>query len=101
MHIERMKTQQFVQYSEDYNRILTTYHYKQFIMAPLVNSGAPGQDVESFINKFYEWSDNPEDNEPWINAFTDDAYVQIGPQKAQGAEGMSRQSMQPQWDMRT
>ncbi|KAI9147305.1 hypothetical protein HJFPF1_13344 [Paramyrothecium foliicola] len=55
-------------------------------MASVVQSSAPSKDINSFITEFYRLSDTPAENEPWISAFTSDAYVQIGPQKATGSE---------------
>lgn len=68
---------------------LSTQNNKQATMTSLVESSAPGADIQSFITNFYRLSDDPETHEPWINAFTTDAYVQIGSQKAKGSEGQS------------
>ncbi|CAM1505412.1 Fc.00g110490.m01.CDS01 [Cosmosporella sp. VM-42] len=56
---------------------------------PLYPSGdkVATADVRSFITNFYLLSDNPEENERWISSFTEDAYVQMGADKAQGSEG--------------
>ena len=46
-----------------------------------------GEDLRSFITNFYSLSDRQEENEQWINSFTEDAHVKIGADEAQGSEG--------------
>lgn len=43
--------------------------------------------IQSFITNFYQVSDDPKLNERWVDSFTEDATVQIGPDKVQGVEG--------------
>lgn len=49
--------------------------------------GAPEADIQSFIANFYRVSDIADENEQWINSFTEDAHVQIGDDEAKGSEG--------------
>ena len=56
--------------------------------------GIPGKNIQSFITNFYRISDNPEENERWINTFTKDAQVQIGADKAHGSFGEFRSTAQ-------
>lgn len=46
--------------------------------------------IPLFITNFYRVSDNPEQNEQWVGSFTEDATVQIGPEKAQGTRGKNK-----------
>ncbi|EHK16626.1 uncharacterized protein TRIVIDRAFT_131611, partial [Trichoderma virens Gv29-8] len=42
--------------------------------------------IRTFISNFYKISDNQEANALWVDQFTKDAHVAIGPGKADGAE---------------
>ncbi|RMJ09684.1 hypothetical protein CDV36_010709 [Fusarium kuroshium] len=44
------------------------------------------QELQDFVTSFYRLSDNPEENQRWVDSFTEDANVQIGADKAQGSE---------------
>ncbi|EEU46609.1 uncharacterized protein NECHADRAFT_79373 [Fusarium vanettenii 77-13-4] len=44
------------------------------------------KELQDFVTSFYRLSDNPEENQRWVDSFTDDANVQIGADKAQGSE---------------
>ncbi|KAH8806144.1 putative fungal-specific transcription factor [Xylogone sp. PMI_703] len=41
-------------------------------------------EIQKFISKFYEVSDNPELNEVWVDCFTKDAEVTMGPDGGKG-----------------
>ncbi|KAI9147353.1 Trichothecene biosynthesis transcription regulator TRI10 [Paramyrothecium foliicola] len=56
-------------------------------MTSIVQSSAPTKEIQAFLTEFYKYSDTPSEHEAWIKSFTDDAYVQIAKQKAEGAEG--------------
>lgn len=45
------------------------------------------QELQKFAIEFYRISDNPEENQRWVDSFTEDAQVQIGADKAQGSKG--------------
>jgi hypothetical protein len=47
------------------------------------------QELQDFVTSFYRLSDNHEENQRWVDSFTDDANVQIGADKVQGSEGQS------------
>lgn len=49
----------------------------------------PDQEIQSFITNFYRISDNPEEDERWVNSFSEDAHVQIGADEAHGLQGES------------
>lgn len=52
-----------------------------------VPDGLPDAEIRTFITNFYKISDRPEANEQWVDQFTKDARVTIGPGKANGQEG--------------
>lgn len=45
------------------------------------------KELQKFAIEFYQISDNPEDNQRWVDSFTDEARVQIGADKARGSKG--------------
>ncbi|CAJ0553437.1 Ff.00g119490.m01.CDS01 [Fusarium sp. VM40] len=47
------------------------------------------QELQKFAIEFYRISDNPEENQRWVDSFTKDAQVQIGADKAQGSKDLS------------
>ncbi|KAF5669651.1 fungal specific transcription [Fusarium heterosporum] len=47
------------------------------------------QELQKFAIEFYRISDNPEENQRWVDSFTDDAQVQIGADKAQGSKDLA------------
>ncbi|KAH6964338.1 hypothetical protein DER45DRAFT_146869 [Fusarium avenaceum] len=47
------------------------------------------QELQKFAIEFYRISDNPEENQRWVDSFTEDAQVQIGADKAQGSKDLS------------
>ncbi|SPJ85556.1 uncharacterized protein FTOL_11337 [Fusarium torulosum] len=44
------------------------------------------QELQKFAIEFYRISDNPKENQRWVDSFTEDAQVQIGADKAQGSK---------------
>ncbi|KAL4726137.1 hypothetical protein ACLX1H_006814 [Fusarium chlamydosporum] len=44
------------------------------------------KELQKFAIEFYQISDNPEDNQRWVDSFTDEARVQIGADKARGSK---------------
>ena len=51
------------------------------------NADPVGEDIQKFISLFFEISDNPKRNESWVNCFTKDAEVLVGPEKGKGEAG--------------
>ncbi|KAL7789870.1 hypothetical protein V8C37DRAFT_190051 [Trichoderma ceciliae] len=51
-----------------------------------VTGNLPDPEIRTFITNFYRISDGPDANELWVNQFTKDARVAIGPGKASGYE---------------
>ncbi|KAF4991942.1 hypothetical protein FGRMN_7496 [Fusarium graminum] len=47
------------------------------------------QELQKFAIEFYRISDNPEENQRWVDSFTEDAQVQIGADKAQGSKDLA------------
>ncbi|KAF4984455.1 hypothetical protein FZEAL_356 [Fusarium zealandicum] len=47
------------------------------------------KDLRDFVTNFYRLSDKAEDNQNWVDSFTQDARVQIGADKAQGSQEIS------------
>ncbi|KAF5239761.1 hypothetical protein FANTH_9840 [Fusarium anthophilum] len=58
------------------------------------------KELQQFAIDFYRISDNPEENQRWVDSFTEDASVQIGADKARGSKGISMLSSPPSfcWD---
>lgn len=52
-----------------------------------VPDGLPDAEIRTFITNFFKISDRPELNDKWLEQFTEDARVAIGPGKANGQEG--------------
>ncbi|KAF4493751.1 Fungal specific transcription factor [Fusarium agapanthi] len=46
------------------------------------------KELQQFAIDFYRISDNPEENQRWIESFTEDASVQIGADKARGSKDL-------------
>ncbi|KAL5092684.1 hypothetical protein Trisim1_001238 [Trichoderma cf. simile WF8] len=51
-----------------------------------VPDGLPDAEIRTFITNFFKISDRPELNDKWLEQFTEDARVAIGPGKANGQE---------------
>ncbi|KAM0346449.1 hypothetical protein ACHAPU_005514 [Fusarium lateritium] len=47
------------------------------------------QELQKFAIEFYRISDKPEENQRWVDSFTEDAQVQIGADKAQGSKDLA------------
>ncbi|KAF4448813.1 putative Fungal specific transcription factor [Fusarium austroafricanum] len=45
--------------------------------------------LQQFAIDFYRISDNPEENQRWVDSFTEDANVQIGADKARGSKDLA------------
>ena len=60
---------------------------KRYMPLYPTNLANPDQAVQSFIINFYRLSDNPENDERWVGAFSEDAQVQIGADTAHGVQG--------------
>lgn len=48
-----------------------------------------GADIIAFMNDFYRTSDTEELHEKYVQSFTDDATLIMGPKEAKGTDGMS------------
>ncbi|KAH7490355.1 hypothetical protein FOMA001_g2740 [Fusarium oxysporum f. sp. matthiolae] len=46
------------------------------------------KELQQFAIDFYRISDNPEENQRWVDSFTEDASVQIGADKARGSKDL-------------
>ncbi|KAF5529207.1 fungal specific transcription factor [Fusarium napiforme] len=46
------------------------------------------KEFQQFAIDFYRISDNPEENQRWVDSFTEDASVQIGADKARGSKDL-------------
>ncbi|KAF4444604.1 Fungal specific transcription factor [Fusarium acutatum] len=46
------------------------------------------KELQQFAIDFYRISDNPEENQRWVDSFTEDANVQIGADKARGSKDL-------------
>ncbi|KAF5567798.1 fungal specific transcription factor [Fusarium phyllophilum] len=46
------------------------------------------KELQQFAIDFYRISDNPEENQRWVDSFTEDARVQIGADKARGSKDL-------------
>ncbi|KAF5551806.1 fungal specific transcription factor [Fusarium mexicanum] len=46
------------------------------------------KELQQFAIDFYRISDNPEENQRWVDSFTEDAIVQIGADKARGSKDL-------------
>ncbi|KAI7760297.1 hypothetical protein LZL87_008387 [Fusarium oxysporum] len=46
------------------------------------------KELQQFAFDFYRISDNPEENQRWVDSFTEDASVQIGADKARGSKDL-------------
>lgn len=78
-------------------RILTMAQNVPENYVPLYATQDEWQDKElqQFAIDFYRISDNPEENQRWVDSFTEDASVQIGADKARGSKGISMLSSPP------
>ncbi|KAF9766367.1 hypothetical protein IL306_001241 [Fusarium sp. DS 682] len=47
------------------------------------------KELQQFAIDFYRISDNPEENQRWVDSFTEDASVQIGADKARGSKDLA------------
>ncbi|KAF5027245.1 hypothetical protein F66182_661 [Fusarium sp. NRRL 66182] len=47
------------------------------------------RELQRFAIEFYRISDNPEENQRWVDSFTEDARVQIGADKARGTKDLA------------
>ncbi|KAM0249405.1 hypothetical protein ACHAP5_002794 [Fusarium lateritium] len=47
------------------------------------------KELQKFAIEFYRISDSPEENQRWVDSFTEDAQVQIGADKAQGSKNLA------------
>ncbi|KAM0218910.1 hypothetical protein ACHAPA_001605 [Fusarium lateritium] len=47
------------------------------------------KELQKFAIEFYRISDSPEENQRWVDSFTEDAQVQIGADKAQGSKDLA------------
>ncbi|KAF5588531.1 fungal specific transcription factor [Fusarium pseudocircinatum] len=46
------------------------------------------KELQQFAIDFYRISDNPEENQRWVDSFTEEASVQIGADKARGSKDL-------------
>ncbi|KAH8128719.1 hypothetical protein ACSS6W_003784 [Trichoderma asperelloides] len=58
----------------------------QYIPLYPVHDGLPDPEIRTFITNFYRISDKQELNELWVDQFTKDAHIAVGPAKATGRE---------------
>lgn len=59
----------------------------QYVPLYPVHGGLPDPEIRTFITNFYRISDKQELNELWVDQFTKDAHIAVGPAKATGREG--------------
>ncbi|KAJ4268703.1 hypothetical protein NW762_002770 [Fusarium torreyae] len=48
------------------------------------------KELQKFAIEFYRISDKPEENQRWVDSFTEDAKVQIGADKARGSKDLAQ-----------
>ena len=54
---------------------------------PEYASGEADESIKAFISRFYEVSDDPNQNETWVEFFKADAKLIMGTQVAKGRDG--------------
>lgn len=59
----------------------------QYIPRYPVHDSLPDPEIRTFITNFYRISDQQDLNELWVDQFTKDAQIAVGPAKAIGREG--------------
>lgn len=67
--------------------IMSSGASNQYKPAYAENDGRNDAAFCDFITNFYRRSDNSEENQGWVDSFTQDAFVQIGVDKASGSKG--------------
>jgi hypothetical protein len=58
----------------------------QYIPRYPVHDSLPDPEIRTFITNFYRVSDKQDLNELWVDQFTEDAQIAVGPAKASGRE---------------